>query len=93
MLKSAFNVSPSLDVNIFYIWKKLKLEQVIDLKTVSCAMVNFAITPELRIGYAYDHIISDLKVTSPSSHEFIILYDLFTPKRFHVHQDFSNINL
>jgi hypothetical protein len=36
MLKSAFNVSPSLmSTQNFYIWKKLKLEQVIDLKTVS----------------------------------------------------------
>jgi hypothetical protein len=81
-----------MSTQIFYIWKKLKLEQD-RLEDSFGAMVNFAITPELRIGYAYDHIISDLKVTSPSSHEFIILYDLFTPKRFHVHQDFSNINL
>ena len=44
-------------------------------------MVNFAVTPELRIGYAYDHIVSDLKMTSPSSHEFIVLYDLFVPKK------------
>jgi hypothetical protein len=41
-------------------------------------MVNFAV-PELN--NAYDHIISDLKVTSPSSHEFILLYDIFVPKK------------
>jgi hypothetical protein len=56
------------------------------------AMVNFAITPELRIGYAYDHIISDLKVTSPSSHSLSFCM-ICLQKRFHVHQDFSNINL
>ena len=33
------------------------------------AMVNYAISPNLRIGYAYDHIVSDLRVTTPSSHE------------------------
>jgi type IX secretion system PorP/SprF family membrane protein len=82
MLKSAFNVSPSLDVsaNFLYI-EKIELGATYRLEDSFGAMVNFAITPELRIGYAYDHIISDLKVTTPSSHEFILLYDLFTPKK------------
>jgi hypothetical protein len=44
-------------------------------------MVNFAITPNLRIGYAYDHVISDLKVVTPASHEFILLFDLNFPKK------------
>ncbi len=82
MLKSAFNVSPSLDVsaNFLYI-EKIELGATYRLEDSFGAMVNFAITPELKIGYAYDHIISDLKVTTPSSHEFILLYDLFTPKK------------
>lgn len=82
MLKSALDVSPSLDVsaNFLYI-KKIELGATYRLEDSFGAMVNFAITPELRIGYAYDHIISDLKVTTPSSHEFILLYDLFTPKK------------
>ncbi len=46
------------------------------------AMVNYAITPNLRIGYAYDHIVSDLNVTTPSSHEVILLFDLNFPKNF-----------
>ena len=58
------------------------------------AMINFAITPELRIGYAYDHIISDLKVTAPSSHEFILLYDLFdSEKSFTFSKIFLKLNL
>ena len=82
MLKSALDVSPSLDVsaNLLYI-EKIELGATYRLEDSFGAMVNFAITPELRIGYAYDHIISDLKVTTPSSHEFILLYDLFTPKK------------
>jgi len=39
-------------------------------------MVNYTISPTIRIGYAYDHIVSDLKVTTPSSHEIILLFDL-----------------
>jgi type IX secretion system PorP/SprF family membrane protein len=69
MLKSAFNVSPSLDVNANFLYmEKIEVGASYRLEDSFGAMVNFAITPELRIGYAYDHIISDLKVTSPSSH-------------------------
>jgi len=39
-------------------------------------MVNFKATPELRIGYAYDHTISNLGPFSSGSHELFILYDL-----------------
>lgn len=82
MLKSAYNVSPSLDLSANFLYmEKIELGATYRLEDSFGAMINFAITPELRIGYAYDHIISDLKVTSPSSHEFIILYDLFTAKK------------
>ena len=39
-------------------------------------MVNFKATPELRIGYAYDHTVSNLGPFSSGSHEIFILYDL-----------------
>lgn len=82
MLKSAFNVSPSVDVSANFLYQeKFELGATYRLEDSFGAMVNFAITPELRIGYAYDHVISDLKITSPSSHEFMILYDLFESKK------------
>ncbi len=82
MLKSAFNVKPSVDVSANFLYmEKIEIGGSYRLEDSFGAMVNFAITPELRIGYAYDHVISDLKVTAPASHEFIILYDLFTPKK------------
>lgn len=40
------------------------------------AMANFKATPELRIGYAYEHTISNLGPFSSGSHELFILYDL-----------------
>ena len=39
-------------------------------------MVNFKATPELRIGYAYDHTTSNLGPFSSGSHEIFVLYDL-----------------
>jgi type IX secretion system PorP/SprF family membrane protein len=82
MLKSAFNVTPSLDLSANFLYmEKIELGATYRLEDSFGAMVNFAITPELRIGYAYDHIVSDLKISTPSSHEFIILYDLFSSKK------------
>jgi hypothetical protein len=82
MLKSSFNVSPSLDLSANFLYKeKFEIGATYRLEDSFGAMVNFAITPELRIGYAYDHVISNLKVTAPSSHEFLLLYDIFVPKK------------
>ncbi|WP_016991370.1 type IX secretion system membrane protein PorP/SprF [Flavobacterium sp. ACAM 123] len=82
MLKSASNVSPSLDLSVNFLYQeKFEIGATYRLEDSFGGMVNFAVTPELRVGYAYDHIISDLKVTSPSSHEFILLYDIFVSKK------------
>jgi type IX secretion system PorP/SprF family membrane protein len=82
MLKSAYNLNPSLDLSGNFLYKeKFELGATYRLEDSFGGMVNFAVTPELRIGYAYDHVISDLKITSPSSHELILLYDLFVPKK------------
>ena len=82
MLKSALNVSPSLDLSANFLYmEKIELGATYRLEDSFGAMVNFAVTPELRIGYAYDHVVSDLKIATSASHEFMILYDLFTPKK------------
>ena len=44
-------------------------------------MVNFMISPNLRIGYAYDSIQSDLNVVTSSSHEIFINFDIFVPSK------------
>jgi type IX secretion system PorP/SprF family membrane protein len=82
MLKSASNVNPSLDLSANFLYQeKFEIGATYRLEDSFGGMVNFAVTPELRIGYAYDHIISDLRVSTPFSHEFILLYDLFVPKK------------
>jgi type IX secretion system PorP/SprF family membrane protein len=82
MVKSAFNAPTSVDVSTnFLIKEKLELGATYRLQDSFGAMVNFAITPSLRIGYAYDHIVSDLKVAKPSSHEVILLFDLSFSKK------------
>jgi type IX secretion system PorP/SprF family membrane protein len=82
MVKSAFGVPVSLDLSanaLFF--DKFEIGATYRLDDSFGAMVNYAITPSVRIGYAYDHIISDLNVTTPASHEFMLLFDLNLSKK------------
>jgi type IX secretion system PorP/SprF family membrane protein len=82
MLKSAFDVEPSLDASLNALFfERFEIGATYRLDDSFGGMVNYAITPNLRIGYAYDHIISDLKVTTPASHEIMLLFDLNFPKK------------
>ena len=82
MVKSAFGVDPSIDGSLNALFfDKFEIGATYRLDDSFGGMVNYVITPNLRIGYAYDHIISDLKVTTSSSHEIMLLFDLNFPKK------------
>jgi len=82
MLKSAFGAPTSLDVSTNFMFNnKFEIGATYRLEDSFGAMVNYAITPDLRIGYAYDHVVSDLSKTTPSSHEIILLFDLKFSKK------------
>ncbi|UPT71067.1 MAG: type IX secretion system membrane protein PorP/SprF [Flavobacterium sp. JAD_PAG50586_2] len=82
MLKSAFGISPSVDGSLnFLFFNKFEIGATYRLDDSFGAMVNYAINPSLRIGYAYDHIVSELKVATPSSHEVMILFDVNFSKK------------
>ena len=82
MIKSAFNAPTSFDISTNFLYlEKFEMGATYRLQDSFGAMVNYAVSPTLRIGYAYDHIVSDLKVTTPSSHEIILLFDLNLPKK------------
>jgi type IX secretion system PorP/SprF family membrane protein len=82
MVKSAFASPLSVDASAnFMFFDRFEIGATYRLEDSFGAMVNYAITPNLRLGYAYDHIVSDLKVDTPSSHEFMLLFDLNFPKK------------
>jgi type IX secretion system PorP/SprF family membrane protein len=82
MVKSAFNAPVSLDVSANFLFhEKFEIGATYRLEDSFGAMVNYAISPSVRIGYAYDHIISDLNVVTPASHEVILLFDLNFSKK------------
>ena len=82
MGKSSFEAPASWDFSTnFMFYDKFEIGATYRLDDSFGAMVNYAITPSLKIGYAYDHIVSDLKVTTPSSHEVILLFDVNFSKK------------
>ncbi len=85
LLKSAFNAPTSLDVsaNVLF-FDRFELGATYRLEDSVGAMANFAITPDLRIGYAYDYTTSELQTYSSGSHEIMILFDINFPKKVSV---------
>lgn len=82
MVKTAFDAPVSFDASVNALFfEKFELGVTYRLEDSFGGMVGYNITPNLKLGYAYDHIISDLNVTTPSSHEFILLFDLNFPKK------------
>ncbi len=68
-------ISIDLTANIIY-QDRVEFGIGYRLEDAFSGMVNFGITPELRIGYAYDHTLSNLGPFSSGSHELFVLYDI-----------------
>jgi type IX secretion system PorP/SprF family membrane protein len=82
MVKSAFEAPASFDLSTNVLFnQKFEAGLTYRLQDSFGAMFNYAISPNVKLGYAYDHIVSDLNVTTPSSHELILLFDLNFPKK------------
>ena len=81
MLKSAFEAPASLDLSTNFLFNQ-KFEAGITYRLDDSfgAMVNYAVSPNVKIGYAYDHAMSSLKGLDFGSHE-ISLGITFGPKR------------
>lgn len=73
-------MSFDLSANFLYN-KKLEFGATYRLEDSFGAMVNYAVLPNLRIGYAYDNVTSNLNVKAKGSHEIMILFDIFFKKR------------
>ncbi len=77
MVKAVKGAPISLDIttNILY-REKLEFGLAYRIDDAISALINFRITQNLRIGYAYDYTISNLGNYNSGSHEFLLLYDL-----------------
>jgi len=82
MVKTYFDGPISFDANLnalFY--DKFELGVSYRLDDSFSGLVGFQISPSLRVGYAYDSVISDIKSVGGSSHEIILTWDVFFSKR------------
>lgn len=82
LIKGAFDAPVSFDANLnalFY--EKFELGVSYRLDDSFSGLIGFQATPNIRIGYAYDNVVSDLDVVTNASHEVILTFDIFLNKR------------
>lgn len=77
MAKAVSGAPISLDLSTNFLYQnRLEFGFGYRLEDALIGMVNFRITSKLRLGYAYDHTLSNLDAFSSGSHEFFLLYNL-----------------
>lgn len=82
MMKMAFDAPVSFDINAnLFMYNIVEVGAGYRLDDSFSAMINFMIAPNLRIGYAYDSITSDLDVSTSASHEIFINFDFSFSKK------------
>ena len=76
LLKYAFDAPVSYDLNAnLFMYDSVEFGVGYRLDDSFSTMINFQVTKDLRIGYAYDAINSGLDIVTNSSHEVFINYD------------------
>lgn len=76
-LKYALDAPVSFDINAnLFMYDIVEFGLGYRLEDSFSAMINFLVSPNLRIGYAYDSIQSDLDIVTNSSHEVFLNFDI-----------------
>ncbi len=70
----------SLNANLF-MYDKLEVGASYRWGDSFSGLINYAITENLRVGYAYDRTVSNMKLFSPNSHEVFLNYVIPYKKR------------
>jgi type IX secretion system PorP/SprF family membrane protein len=85
MFKGVAGAPVSIDINAnFLLYERFELGASYRVDDAVSLLFNFGVTPDFRIGYAYDYTISEFSNSNTGgSHEIILLYDV----------DFSKKNL
>ncbi len=82
LIKMAFDAPASFDMNLnLFMYNIVEVGAGYRFDDSFSAMINFMVAPNLRIGYAYDSIQSELNVATSASHEIFINFDLSFSKK------------
>jgi type IX secretion system PorP/SprF family membrane protein len=68
-------VSVDLTANVLYN-EKFELGAAYRFGDAASLLMNVNVTPNLRVGYSYDYVTSNLSQFSSGSHEIVLLYNL-----------------
>jgi len=83
MFKGVSGAPVSIDVNAnFLLYDRFEVGASYRIEDAVSILFNFGVTPDFRIGYAYDYTISEFSNSNTGgSHEIILLYDIDLSKR------------
>ncbi len=79
LVKSSFNDPISFDINTNFLFYD-KFELGVSYRNIDSfsGLMGFVVSKNIKIGYAYDHVISDIEYAANSSHEVFISFSLST---------------
>jgi type IX secretion system PorP/SprF family membrane protein len=82
LIKLAFDAPVSYDINLnLFLYDLLEVGAGYRVDDSFIGMINFMISPSMRIGYAYDAIQSELNVVTNASHEIFVNFDINLPRK------------
>ena len=83
MFKGVAGAPVSVDINAnFLMYDRFEVGASYRIEDAVSLLFNFGVTPDFRIGYAYDYTISEFSNSQTGgSHEIILLYDIDFSKK------------
>ncbi len=82
LVKSSFESPVSFDVNAnFLFYDRFELGASYRNEDSFSGLVGFAFSKSIRLGYAYDHILTDINEEARASHEVFLQFDLNFKKK------------
>lgn len=82
LVKGAFDSPLSFDINTNFLFNnKFELGVSYRYEDSFSGLVGMQLTDNVKVGYAYDRVVSDIQVAANSSHEVFLTYDLNFPRK------------
>jgi type IX secretion system PorP/SprF family membrane protein len=82
LVKGAFDSPVSFDLNTNVLFNnKFELGVSYRYEDSFSGLIGMNITDNIKVGYAYDRIVSDISVVSDSSHEVFLTFGLAFPRK------------
>lgn len=82
LIKGTLDNPLSFDINTnVLLYNKFELGVSYRLNDSFSGLVGMQLTDNMRVGYAYDRVVSDISVAADSSHEIFLTFDLNFPRK------------